>query len=199
MSKHALQKITFEYYRILKSLGIDINAICEQIKKILETGEWSWLNVQGLMDYGIINGICTKLGLDDHANGTELENNFLNISGIKTMKDIEYMEYELLYGTDEERLEQAEEEVKIFKDKQSSLAVFKKYEAIVKGKEITKTSGATRILEYMEKHGLTIQDLSLALAMAQATKTGVKEAEGHIIDEKTSQINPDREEPTQIG
>ena len=51
----------------------------------------------------------------------------------------------------------------------------------------------------MKKHNLTTQDLSLALAMAQATKTGVREAEGHIVDTKTRQNTPNRGEPTQIG
>ena len=37
----------------------------------------------------------------------------------------------------------------------------------------------------MERNGLSVQDLSLALTMVQATKTGVLEAEGHIIDENT--------------
>ena len=76
--------------------------------------------------------------------------------------------------------------------------MYKKYKKIVEEKEKSKTYGARAILEYMEKHNLTTQDLSLALAMAEATKTGVRDAESHIIDEKTSQITPDRKEPTQI-
>lgn len=76
--------------------------------------------------------------------------------------------------------------------------MYKKYKGIVEEKEKSEANGARAILEYMEKHNLTIQDLSLALAMAQATKTGVRKAEEYIIDEKTSQITPDREEPTQI-
>ncbi len=70
---------------------------------------------------------------------------------------------------------------------------------ITEGLEEKQNSGARAILEFMEKHNLTTQDLSLALAMAQATKTGVREAEGHIIDTKTRQNTPNRGEPNQIG
>lgn len=58
------------------------------------------------------------------------------------------------------------------------------------------TDGARAILEYMKKHNLTTQDLSLALAMAQATKTGVREAESHIVNTQTRQNIPDRGEST---
>ena len=56
---------------------------------------------------------------------------------------------------------------------------------IVENEEKQQNSGAKSILEFMQRNSLSIQDLSLALAMAQATKTGVLEAEGHIVDENT--------------
>ena len=194
------------YNRLMKENGMDTKKAYEEIKRELESSEWTETNVKGLMDYGVVEGISTKHQLEDQDNHfeTDTRGEFLNNKDIETMRMLEWDEY-FNYKpsgnveiTDEERLELLE---KFMGDepKDSTMLMYKKYKGIVEEKEKSKTYGARAILEYMEKHNLTTQDLSLALAMAQATKTGVREAEGHIIDEKTSQTTPDREEPTQIG
>ena len=192
------------YNRLMKEAGMDIQRAYAEIKSELERGEWTEINVKGLMDYGVVEGISTRLSWEDKENHFETDtiNGFLSNPDIKTMRMLERDEYYYLsnIGTDEEKLEYLEKQTnKNGKVKDSRPLMYQKYKTIVEEKEKSKTYGARAILEYMQKHNLTTQDLSLALAMAQATKTGVREAEGHIIDEKTSQITPDREEPTQIG
>lgn len=180
------------YNKLMKEADMDTKKAYEEIKGELENGEWTELNVRGLMDYGIVEGIYTKLMLEDKENGTHKSNEFVSNSDIETMKSLEWDEYfDFARLTDEEKLELLGKD-----DMTDALLMYKKYKKIVEEKE--KTYGARAILEYMEKHNLTTQDLSLALAMAEATKTGVRDAESHIIDEKTSQITPDRKEPTQI-
>lgn len=194
------------YKRLMRENGMDTRKAYEEIKKELESGEWTENNVKGLMDYGVVEGISTKLQLEDQSKHfeTDTRGQFLSNKDIDTMRMLEWDEY-FHYKptgnteiTDEERLELLE---KFMGDEpeESTKLMHEKYKRIVEEKKKSKEYGAKAILEFMKNHNLTNQDLSLALAMAQATKTGVKEAEGHIIDEKTSQITPDREEPTQIG
>ena len=183
-----------EYDELMEEEGMDTEKAYEEIERELVSGEWTELNVRGLMDYGIVEGIYTKLMLEDKENGTHKSDEFVSNSDIETMKSLEWDEYfDFARFTDEEKLELLGKD-----DTTDALLMYKKYKKIVEEKEKSKTYGARAILEYMEKHNLTTQDLSLALAMAEATKTGVRDAESHIIDEKTSQITPDRKEPTQI-
>lgn len=196
------------YSRLMKEAGMDTESAYEEIKREIESGEWTETNVKGLMDYGVVEGISTKRQLRDQENHfeTDTRKEFLSNSDIDTMRMLEWDEYfnykptgkvEL---TDEEKLELIEKLMdKKEKPKSSTMLMYQKYKMIVEEKEKSKTYGAKSILEYMEKHNLTAQDLSLALAMVQATKTGVRKAEGHIVDERTSQITPDIDEPTQIG
>lgn len=194
------------YNRLMKEAGMDTKRAYEEIKRELESGEWTETNVKGLMDYGVVEGISTRRQLKDNENHfeTDTRGEFLSNNDIETMRMLEWDEY-FHYKptgnvkiTDEERLELLE---KFMGDEpeSSTMLMYKKYKGIVEEKAKSKTYGARAILEYMEKNNLTTQDLSLALAMAQATKTGVREAEGRIVDEKTNQITPNREEPTQIG
>lgn len=195
------------YIRLMEEAGMDIQRAYEEIKRELERGEWTETNVKGLMDYGVVEGIYTRLQLEDKENNFETDNRgeFLRNPDIKTMKELEWDEF-LYYRTDENKDITDEEKLELIKEsidrlinpKDSIMLMYKKYKKIVEEKKESKEYGAKAILEFMKKNNLTNQDLSLALAMAQATKTGVREAEGHIIDEKTSQITPDREEPTQI-
>lgn len=192
------------YARLMKETGMDVQRAYEEIERELERGEWTETNVQGLMDYGVVEGISTRLQLEDKENNfeTDTRKEFLSNPDIETMRMLEWDEYYYFrnIGTDEEKLEFLEEKInKGSKVKDSQSLMYQKYKSIVEEKKKSKEYGAKAILEFMKKHNLTNQDLSLALAMAQATKTGVREAEGHIVDEKTSQITPDREEPTQIG
>lgn len=185
------------YYILLKKSGIDMNEVCETLKERLEEGEWSWLNVQGLREYGVVEGIHTKLGHEDNEKGSNNAKDFFSDSALKKMGEIEYAELLNLKGTDEECLDIA----KLFggdEEIDSAWAIiYQRYKEIIDAKEKTNTSGARNILEYMKEHGLTVQDLSLALAMAQATKTGVKKAEKHLIDEKTNQQVSAKDEQAQ--
>ena len=185
------------YYRMLEKSGINVNTIYEQLKERLTGRDWSWLNVQGLMEYGVVEGIRTKLIQEDNKNnnGRKNEEAFLSEPALRIMDAIDWAELELK-GTDEECLDRAQSVLdiksKFASDKKNvdDIAwefVYKKYQKIVNEKEKTRTSGAQSILEYMKNNGFTVHDLSLALAMAQATKTGVKEAENHLINGKTAQ------------
>ena len=190
------------YDGLMKEAGMDTKRAYAEIKRELESGEWTETNVRGLMDYGVVEGISTRLQLRDKDNHFETNTRgaFLSNNDIETMRQLEWDEY-FHYNigkTDEEKLELLER----FADnepKSSTMLMYKKYKEIVEEKQKSKTYGARAILEFMEKRNLTTQDLSLALAMAQATKTGVREAEGHIVDTKTRQNTPNRGEPTQIG
>ena len=190
------------YDGLMKEAGMDTKRAYAEIKRELESGEWTETNVRGLMDYGVVEGISTRLQLRDKDNHFETNTRgaFLSNNDIETMRQLEWDEY-FHYNigkTDEEKLELLER----FADnepKSSTMLMYKKYKEIVEEKQKSKTYGARTILEFMKKHNLTTQDLSLALAMAQATKTGVREAEGHIVDTKTRQNTPNRGEPTQIG
>lgn len=182
------------YYRIMKNSGVDVDRVFNIIKQKLNEGDWSWVNVKGLMDYGVVEGIYTKLLLEDRDNKTWRAQDFCKDEDIEAMRQIEWKEHELSkHETDEERIE-AVERYREMREKDglsvkgADALIYQKYKAMVKGKEKSKMSGAEHILEYMKKHNLTIQDLSLALAMAQATKTGVIETEGHIVDENTMGI-----------
>jgi len=189
------------YDRLMKETGMDTKRAYAEIKKELESGEWTEINIRGLMDYGVVEGISTRLQLRDKDNhfATNTRGEFLNNNDIETMRQLEWDEY-FYYKpgkTDEEKLDLLER----FMDnepKSSTMLMYKKYKEIVEEKQKSRTYGARAILEYMEKHNLTTQDLSLALAM-QATNTGVRGAEGNIVDIKTRQNTPDRGEATQIG
>jgi len=191
------------YDRLMEEAGMDTERAYAEIKRELESGEWTETNVRGLMDYGVVEGISTRLQLKDKDNHfeTNTRGEFLNNNDIETMRQIEWDEY-LWYNpaiTAEERLELLEKSRGDEFESSSTELMYKKYKEIVEEKQKSRTYGARAILEYMEKHNLTTQDLSLALAMAQATKTGVREAEGHIVNAKTRQNTPDRGESTQIG
>lgn len=191
------------YNRLMEEAGMDTERAYAEIKRELESGEWTETNVRGLMDYGVVEGISTRLQLKDKDNHfeTNTRGEFLNNNDIETMRQIEWDEY-LWYKpaiTAEERLELLEKSRGDEFKSSSTELMYKKYKEIVEEKQKSRTYGARAILEYMEKHNLTTQDLSLALAMAQATKTGAREAEGHIVDTKTRQNTPNRGEPTQIG
>ncbi len=191
------------YNELMEENGMDTERAYAEIKTQLESGEWTETNVRGLMDYGVVEGISTRLQLRDRDNHFETNTRgaFLSNNDIETMRQIESNEYSWYNSakTAEKRLEVLERSrsdgFKIF----SKELMYRKYKEIVEEKQKSRTYGARAILEFMEKHNLTTQDLSLALAMAQATKTGVREAEGHIVDTKTRQNTPNRGEPTQIG
>lgn len=68
----------------------------------------------------------------------------------------------------------------------------------IEEKEYSEKNGAEMIIEFMKSNGLTSQDLCVALTMMQATKTGVRDAEEHIIQIKESdQQSKDGDEYTQ--
>ena len=171
------------YYRMLEESGVDMDRVFDIIKQKLNEGDWSWINVKGLMDYGVVEGINTKLQKEDIDNKTRSSNTFREDEDIETMRKIEWNEYYFRGNqTPKEFLQFAQKNIDWRKE---WALVYKKYEKIVKEEEKQQNSGAKSILEFMERNGLSVQDLSLALTMAQATKTGVLEAEGHIIDENT--------------
>lgn len=187
--RYAISEISINslnpYYRILEDSGVDMHRVFDIIKQKLNEGTWSCTNVKGLMDYGVVEGINTKMILEDNDNKTRSSEAFRADEDIETMRKIGWDEYYYRENrTPKEFLQFAKEKIDMSKD---WALVYKKYEKIVKEEEKQQNSGATSILEFMKRNGLSVQDLSLALAMAQATKTGVLEAEGHIIDENTKQ------------
>lgn len=185
------------FYRILKESGIDMEKICESIKANLEKGEWTWSNVRGLMDYGVIAGIDTKLTIEDLSNGTHTRDEFLSVIDMEKLKEVESAE-STLCGFDMQRLEYIKKALELFGGANEAwVLLYKRYKDIVEERQKSLMSGAEQILEYIKKHNLTIQDLSLALTMARATKTGVQEAESHIINERTNGENVNKEEPSQ--
>lgn len=191
------------YNELMEENGMDTERAYAEIKNQLESGEWTETNVRGLMDYGVVEGISTRLQLRDRDNHFETNTRgaFLSNNDIETMRQIESNEYSWYNSvkTAEKRLELLERSRSDGFKSSSKELMYKKYKEIVEEKQKSRTYGARAILEFMEEHNLTTQDLSLALAMAQATKTGVREAEGHIVDTKTRQNTPNRGEPTQIG
>lgn len=172
------------YYRIMKNSGVDVNRVFNIIKQKLNEGDWTWANVKGLMDYGVVEGIYTKLQSEERDNKTRRAATFREDEDIETMRKIEWGELDRRDQTPKEFLQYVRENINFGMGKEWSL-IYKKYEKIVENEEKQQNSGAKSILEFMQRNGLSIQDLSLALAMAQATKTGVLEAEGHIVDENT--------------
>lgn len=185
------------YYEIMEESGMDPEIFYETITRELENGEWTELNIKGLMDYGVVTGITTRLDVEDQKNGVPISQRrsdklIKDNKDIYTMRTVEYAEMDLSkYGTDVEILEFLEVE----NLQETYPLVYQKYKKIEERSKKVKISGAEQILRYIKMKNLTIQDLSLALAMAQATKTGVKEAESHIVSERTSQESLDKNEP----
>ena len=190
-----------EYLRLMKEAGIDIGRVCEDIKNGLD-GRWTETNVKGFMDYGVIEGIATKLELKDaESKGkTNYRGEFLSNSDIEVMRNIEWDEYYYFKNlTNEKKVQNLESVIKGYESRKEKLAemlMCQKYRNIIEREAAKKTYGANSILDYMKKHNFTVQDLSMALAMAQATRTGVREAKGHIIDEKTKEDIKDKDETT---
>lgn len=191
--------ISNPYYQMLRDSGVDMKRVLDIIKQKLTEEDWSWQAVQGLMPVGVVDGIYTKLNVEDNHNNTNRADDFKRDRDIDLMRHIENEEWQLsqCFHTPKEIISEIEE---FYSDplEDYRALILKKYKKIVEREEKKKDSGAKSILEFMQRNGLTTQDLSLALAMAQATKTGIREAEGHIIDERTSQIIPNREEPTEL-
>ena len=195
------------YDRLMEEAGMDIEEAYEEIETELENGEWTATNVRGLMDYGVIEGICRRLDLQDEDNyiKTNTRREFLdNNNDIAIMGQLEWNEY-YFYKPDqftaEERLELLKEKLKKSTGDgvkhSADMLMYKKYEEIVREKQKSKTYGAESILEYMKKHNLTVHDLSLALTMLVAGKSGVKGVEGNILNESLN--NPEkRNEQNQI-
>ena len=192
---------TNSYFQLMKKSGMEPGKIQDVIRKKLEDGQWTSINIKGLMDYGVVEGIATKLRSEDYDNGTNQRNEFLNDSTIETMREVEEKEYDLSkFKTDKECLEYLDEMRKLFgSDKVSDSLVYQNYKTRVEKQEQQEKqemSGAEQILDFMEKNHLTPQDLSLALAMAQARMSGVGEAEKHVIGEKMSQRDQDEKGPS---
>ena len=163
------------YYRLMEKEGINIQKAYEEIERQLTNGEWTKTNVQGLLDYGVVEGISTRLNLIDqerHLLGQQ-SNIFLANKGIETMSQIEWDEFYYLkpFITDKERLDYLE------KIQSRKYFTYQKYKERVEGHEKSKTEGAQYILEFMKRNNLTTEDLSMALSMAQAEKTNPIEPE----------------------
>lgn len=102
------------YNRLMEENGMDTKKAYEEIKKELESGEWTEINVKGLMDYGVVEGISTKLQLEDKDKHfeTDARGIFLSNKDIDTMRNLEwdeYFNYNTAGKTDREILELLEE------------------------------------------------------------------------------------------
>ena len=192
---------TNSYFQLMKKSGMEPGKIQDVIRKKLEDGQWNSMNIKGLMDYGVVEGIATKLGMEDHDNGTNQRDEFLNDSTIETMREVEEKEYDLSkFKTDKECLEYLTEMKELIGSGDvSDTLVYQNYKTRVEKQEQQgkqEKSGAEQILDFMKEKNLTDQDLSLALAMLQARMSGVEEAEKHVIDEKMGQRDQDEKGPS---
>lgn len=174
---------------IIEHIMTESNISIKTIQEALSKETWTAESVKGLMDYGLIEGISAKLALEDKENGTHTSEEFRNSEYVKEMKKILD-----IIGTDEKCMELME------LGRNDIPSAFEKADEIIKviaeEKERSKSSGAEQILEFMREHKLTENDLALALAMAQVTTTGVREAQEHIVGQK--QTDKQNEGPTQL-
>ena len=122
------------YLRLMRKAGINTEEALSEIKKQLTKGEWTATNVKGLLDYGIVEGISTRLDLEDKEKGFEgqLSRKFLDNKDVATMGEIEQHEFYYLkdFTTPEEKLKYLASA-----GKDSSDFVYQKYKEMVEEPE----------------------------------------------------------------
>lgn len=186
------------YYRSLKKSGIDVREIYKIISNELGATIWSEINLQGLMDYGVVEGIFTKLQIEDKANGTHTSEEFISNPVIKAMKDIEWDEYYLLKDieTDEGILEYLEEQMKAEKDdgEISSISLlYQKYKQRVEEKKKKETksgeqTGVEKLRKFLKENpDITPPDVSLILTEMLAKESDKTNAEQHLVNAMEAQ------------
>ena len=153
----------------------------KKIEEELKRGLWTDVNMIGLMDYGVVEGIATKLQLEDNENGTHLREEFINNPVIKTMIDIEWQEnfYLRSIGTDEEMLEFLKKQIREEEYENITFSLmYQKYKKRVEEKTEVVRTPAEEIIKFVEEKGYTPQDVAFALILLgakESDKTGVEQ------------------------
>lgn len=174
-------KTNIYHQLLLRESKTDTENAYKTIVAQLQSGLWTDTNMKGLMDFGVVEGIFTKLLNEDKENGTNTSKEFLSNPVINAMKDIEWQEYFLFqsFKTDEEMLEYLEGEIQEEKEngKLSAISLmYQKFKSKVekevgepkqlteKDKVVKKTPGED-ILDYCIKNGYGLPDLITAVTM----------------------------------
>jgi hypothetical protein len=175
------------YIQIMREKGINFWKACEEIKEQIESADWTAQSLRLLLDYGIIEGISTKLQVEDKKNNfeTDYRGQFLSNKDIEMMRKIEWYEYFYCLPsgktevTDEEKLDFAKRSMDS-DPTPAAMLMYEKYKRIIEDKKKAKDYGARVILEFVKNHDLTEEDLILALSMLKDTETDIREEEYNV-------------------
>ena len=191
--QYALSEVAIDYsnpyYRMMEEAGLDVRGAVEKIKKQLNSGRWTYENVDGLREYGVVIGIITRLEREDAANGfkTNFARKFREDPVIELMMDIEWDELNHSQKTPEEKYRIASQFAK--DDPYNSLNYFaKKYgEMQAKVQEGELSRQAAMLETYMGENGIGLDALLYLIAKNRGTIKGMNGVEQHLVEIKKEQ------------
>ena len=188
--QYALSEISVDYsnpyYIMMSQAGLDVRGAVEKIKEQLNSGRWTYENVDGLREYGVVIGIVTKLEREDLANDykTDLARKFREDPVIELMREIEWNEIEYSKYTPEERARVARKFAK--DDSLNSLKyVASKYEKMQEKVQEGELSKQADMLEnYMRENGIGEAALRYLFVRKMGSRARIPDVEQHLVGEK---------------
>lgn len=174
------------YYIMMEEAGLDVRGAVKKIKEQLNNGRWTYENVDGLREYGVVIGIITKLERKDAANGfkTNFAREFREDPVIELMRSIEWKELELSKYAPEERLRLASERAQ--DDSFNSFSyIAKKYEKMQKREQEGALSKQADMLEaFMKEKGIGVEALRYLFVRTMGSRERITDVEQHLVEEK---------------